>query len=65
MAKRKKLPKNSGKLLKRTLRYFAPYKVSIAISLIAMAVVAATTGASAYLIKPALDDIFINKNMWV
>lgn len=62
MAKFKKLPKNSAKLLKRTLRYFAPYKASIAISLIAMAVVAATTGASAYLIKPALDDIFINKN---
>ncbi|WP_027360957.1 ABC transporter transmembrane domain-containing protein [Halodesulfovibrio aestuarii] len=62
MAKFKKLPKNSAKLLKRTLRYFAPYKASIVISLIAMAVVAATTGASAYLIKPALDDIFINKN---
>ncbi|OBQ45837.1 ABC transporter ATP-binding protein [Halodesulfovibrio spirochaetisodalis] len=62
MAKFKKLPKNSVKLLKRTLKYFAPYKMSILISLIAMAVVAATTGASAYLIKPALDDIFINKN---
>lgn len=62
MAKFKKLPKNSAKLLKRTLRYFVPYKLSILISLIAMAVVAATTGASAYLIKPALDDIFINKN---
>lgn len=62
MAKLKKLPKNSGKLLKRTLKYFLPYKASIVISIIAMAVVAATTGASAYLIKPALDDIFINKN---
>ncbi|SIN78517.1 ABC transporter ATP-binding protein [Halodesulfovibrio marinisediminis] len=62
MAKFKRLPKNSGKLLKRTLKYFAPYKASIIISIIAMAVVAATTGASAYLIKPALDDIFINKN---
>lgn len=62
MAKRKKLPENSLQLLKRTLKYFAPYKLSIAISLVAMAVVAATTGASAYLIKPALDDIFINKN---
>ena len=62
MAKRKKLPVNSPQLLKRTLKYFVPYKFSIAISLVAMAVVAATTGASAYLIKPALDDIFINKN---
>lgn len=62
MAKREKMPEKSLPLLKRTLKYFLPYKMAIAISLFAMAVVAATTGASAYLIKPALDDIFINKN---
>ncbi|MCG8530809.1 MAG: ATP-binding cassette domain-containing protein [Desulfovibrionales bacterium] len=62
MAKKEKLPPNSLQLLKRTMRYFAPYKASILLSVIAMAVVAGTTGASAYLIKPALDDIFINKD---
>ncbi|WP_035104381.1 ABC transporter ATP-binding protein [Desulfohalovibrio reitneri] len=49
-------------LLKRCLGYFKPYKWRIGLALIAMGVVAASTGASAYLVKPALDDIFINKN---
>lgn len=49
-------------LLRRISRYFFPHKISIAISMCCMAVVAATTAGTAYLVKPALDDIFINKD---
>ncbi|EPR42283.1 ABC transporter transmembrane region [Desulfovibrio sp. X2] len=50
-------------LLKRCLGYFRPYTGRIIFSFLSMAVVAAATGASAYLVKPALDDIFINKDV--
>ncbi len=49
-------------LLRRIGRYFLPHKVSIALSMGCMAIVSATTAGTAYLIKPALDDIFINKD---
>ncbi|WP_456324794.1 ABC transporter ATP-binding protein, partial [Desulfonauticus submarinus] len=53
---------NSLKLLKRCLSYFAPYKFRIFISLISMAIVAGCSAAAAFLVKPALDDIFIKKD---
>jgi len=53
---------NSLKLLKRCLSYFAPYKWRIIISFISMAIVAACSAAAAFLVKPALDEIFINKD---
>jgi len=49
-------------LIKRCLSYFGPYKVKIIIAFISMAIVAAATAATAYLIQPAMDDIFINKD---
>lgn len=49
-------------LMKRCLSYFLPYKFKIFISFISMAVVAGATAATAYLIQPAMDDIFINKD---
>jgi len=48
-------------LLKRCLRYFKPYTWRIVLAFACMGVVAAATGAAAYLVKPALDEIFINK----
>lgn len=56
-------PKNYNRyLLKRCLGYFGPFWLRIVIAFGCMGVVAAATGASAYLVKPALDEIFINKN---
>ncbi|WP_320175632.1 ABC transporter transmembrane domain-containing protein [Maridesulfovibrio sp.] len=49
-------------LIKRCLSYFGPYKFKIFIAFVSMAIVAAATAATAYLIQPAMDDIFINKD---
>jgi len=48
--------------LKRIWVYFSKYKKYIVLSIIFSLIVAASNGASAYLIKPALDGIFINKD---
>ncbi|MFP4167370.1 MAG: ABC transporter ATP-binding protein [Desulfonatronovibrionaceae bacterium] len=53
---------SSWQLAKRTFSYFKPYKFRITLALIAMAVAAACSGATAFLVKPALDEIFINKD---
>ncbi len=53
---------SSWELAKRTFSYFRPYKMRIFISMIAMAVAAACSGATAFLVKPVLDDIFIAKS---
>jgi len=49
-------------LLKRCLGLFKDYKVRVIVSFLAMLVVAGTESATAFLVQPALDDIFINKN---
>jgi subfamily B ATP-binding cassette protein MsbA len=54
--------KNSRYYLRRCGQYFRPYLPRLILSMISMAVVAACTGAAAYLVQPALDEIFINKN---
>lgn len=53
---------NNKQLAKRCLSYFLPYKLKVLIAFISMGFVAAATAATAYLIQPAMDDIFINKN---
>ncbi len=50
-------------LYKRLLANAAPYWPRLALAMISMLGVAACTGATAYLIKPVLDDIFIQKDM--
>ncbi|WP_031484032.1 ABC transporter ATP-binding protein [Maridesulfovibrio frigidus] len=49
-------------LIRRCLSYFAPYKFRIFIAFVSMAFVAAATAGTAYLIQPAMDDIFISKD---
>ncbi|MEW5772704.1 MAG: ABC transporter transmembrane domain-containing protein [Thermodesulfobacteriota bacterium] len=49
-------------LLKRCLGYFLPHKARIAVAVVSMTIVAAMTGAAAYLVKPAFDDIFGKKD---
>jgi subfamily B ATP-binding cassette protein MsbA len=44
------------------LSYFKAFKVRIALSMLAMILVAAGEGATAFLVKPAMDEIFINKD---
>ncbi|MEJ5243691.1 MAG: ABC transporter transmembrane domain-containing protein [Desulfomicrobiaceae bacterium] len=53
---------SSIELLRRTLRYFFPYRARIVVSLVSMGIVAACSAAAAFLVKPALDDIFIRKD---
>jgi len=54
---------------KRLLKLTQPYKFRLAIAMICMAAVGALTSGQAYLVKPALDDIFLNNKafalMWV
>ena len=50
------------KLLRRSLGYFLPYKLLIVASFAALGVVALSTAGAAYLVQPALDEIFINKD---
>jgi len=49
-------------LLRRSLSYFLPYKLLIIASFVALGVVALCTAGAAYLVQPALDEIFIKKD---
>lgn len=53
---------NNRYLIKRCLKYFWPYRWKIVISLVASVGVALTTAGTAYLVKPAMDEIFTEKN---
>ena len=58
--------KNNFYLAKRLFKtYVAPYKFRFFLSIILMFIVAGTTAAHAYLVKPALDEVFVKKNMGV
>ncbi len=49
-------------LLRRSLAYFAPYKLLIIAAFAALGIVALSTAGAAYLVQPALDEIFIKKD---
>jgi subfamily B ATP-binding cassette protein MsbA len=53
---------NTFWLMKRSLSYFMPYKLHIALAMCGLGVVAACTAGAAYLVQPALDEIFIKKD---
>ncbi len=46
----------------RLVRYLKPYRFRLAGAFVCSALVAAFSGAYAWLVKPVLDEIFINKN---
>jgi len=48
---------------RRLLKYVRPYWSRLFIAMICMAILALTTAALAYLTKPMLDDIFIQKDL--
>jgi subfamily B ATP-binding cassette protein MsbA len=49
-------------LLRRCMSYFAPYKMLVIASFAALGLVALCTAGAAYLVQPALDKIFIDKD---
>ncbi|MHB8765506.1 MAG: ABC transporter ATP-binding protein [Deferrisomatales bacterium] len=49
-------------VLKRVGRYFVPHWRNIAVSMGCMLIVAGSVGATAWLVKPVLDDVFIRKD---
>ena len=53
----------SLRLLKRILKYFKQYKLQIFLACFSMVLVALTSAGTAYLVKPALDDIFVKKDV--
>ncbi len=50
--------------IKRLLGYIRPYMGRLVVAMICMIVVAFATAFSAYLVKPVLDDIFLNKDVF-
>ncbi len=48
--------------MKRSLSYFMPYKPLIFLAMCGLGIVAACTAGAAYLVQPALDEIFIKKD---
>lgn len=55
--------KIDSKLYKRILGYSRPYFGLIALGIILASVISAMNGATAWLVKPVLDDIFLAKDM--
>lgn len=58
----KKSNSDTTRLLRRCLQYFTPYKLHIIASFAALGLVALCTAGAAYLVQPALDRIFIDKD---
>ena len=58
----KLLENETIQLLRRCLSYFIPYKLLIIASFAALGLVALCTAGAAYLVQPALDKIFIDKD---
>jgi subfamily B ATP-binding cassette protein MsbA len=53
------------KLFARLLQYLMRYRFRLAMAFVCSALVAALTGAYAWLVRPVLDDIFIKKDEWM
>ncbi|SKA71130.1 ATP-binding cassette, subfamily B, MsbA [Paucidesulfovibrio gracilis DSM 16080] len=54
---------NNRHLLWRSFHYFYPHIWKVIIASVSALVVSATNGGVAYLVKPAIDDIFVNKDV--
>jgi len=49
----------------RLMRYVRPYRVRFLVAFVCSGLVAALTGAYAWLVRPVMDGIFIEKNEWL
>jgi subfamily B ATP-binding cassette protein MsbA len=52
------------KLYKRLLHYVKPYRMKLILAMICMVFFALCTAGTAWLVQPALDKIFVDKDMW-
>jgi subfamily B ATP-binding cassette protein MsbA len=52
-------------LILRLLSFLKPHKGKIGIAVLCMIMASALNSAQAYMIKPLLDEIFVNKNRWM
>ena len=52
-------------LITRLLSFLKPHKGKIGIAIICMIMGSGLTSAQAYMIKPLLDEIFVNKDRWM
>lgn len=52
-------------LVKRLLVFLKPHKMKIAGAILCMTAGSGLTSAQAYMIKPLLDEIFVNKDRWM
>ncbi len=62
-SQRKERIRLDTRVLKRIGTYFYPYRWYILLAIIASGLVSLCTAGTAWLIKPAMDDIFIRKDM--
>lgn len=57
------MPSTTRPLLRRILReYVRQHRVAVMLAVAGMVIAALSTAANAYLLQPALDEIFVNKN---
>ncbi|NOX24765.1 MAG: lipid A export permease/ATP-binding protein MsbA [Deltaproteobacteria bacterium] len=56
---------SNKQLIKRIFHLLKPYKTRLAIAMLSMVMVSAFGSAQAYLIKPLIDKIFINKDTFM
>ncbi len=49
-------------LFKRSFRYFMPHLWKVIVAAVCAGIVSATNGGVAYLVKPAIDEIFVSKD---
>lgn len=56
---------HTRELITKLLRLTRPYRPQLTIATICMVLVSGLASAQAYMIKPMLDDIFVNKDRWL
>jgi len=54
---------SNAHLLRRCFGYFRPYLWRVLVATVSAALVSSSSGGVAYLVKPAIDDIFVRKDM--
>jgi len=53
---------NNREIISRLYRVLAPYRGKLVLAMVGMVVVAGFNAAQAYMVKPLLDEIFVNKD---
>ncbi|MES2677249.1 MAG: ABC transporter ATP-binding protein [Pseudomonadota bacterium] len=62
MQKQSVLKQDFARVKRLTKEYVIPHRQTFAISIVLMLIIAGTTSIHAYLVKPALDSVFVDKN---